>query len=114
MNPKPLAYKKINGAYEMNEALFGRLFVAAKDQVFCDLGGESAILNLQNGTYYGLNPMGSIIWNLIQEPREFGEIRDLILKEYDVEPEICEKDIQKFLNDLSAQGLIEFRDKSSA
>lgn len=95
----------------MNEVPFGsRMVVATKDQVSCDLGSESAILNLKDGTYYGLNPMGSFIWNLIKEPKELGEIRDLILKEYDVEPEICERDIQKFLNDLSAQGLIEYRD----
>jgi hypothetical protein len=108
-------FYQINGAGKMNEALSGRLVAVARDQVSCDLGGgESAILNLKKGIYYGINPIGSFIWSLIQEPREFDEIRNLILKEYDVEPERCEKSLQKFLNDLSAQGLIEFMDKSGA
>jgi len=44
--------------------------VVSKDQVSCDLAGEAAILNLKNGVYYGLDPVGARIWNLIQEPRK--------------------------------------------
>lgn len=95
----------------MNNAFLGRLVVAAKEQVSCDLAGESVILNIKNGVYYGLDPVGSFIWNVIQVPRGFGEIRDLILKEYDVEPERCEQDLLELLNDFSAQGLVEIWDE---
>ena len=43
--------------------------VATKDQVSCDLAGEAAILNIKSGVYYGLDPVGARIWNLMQEPR---------------------------------------------
>jgi hypothetical protein len=42
--------------------------VATKEQASTDLGGEAAILNLRNGVYYGLDPVGARIWNIIQEP----------------------------------------------
>ena len=35
------------------------IVVAAKDQVSCDLAGEAAILNMKNGVYYGLDPVGA-------------------------------------------------------
>ncbi|MEI7827551.1 MAG: PqqD family peptide modification chaperone [Euryarchaeota archaeon] len=58
--------------------------VATKEQASADLGGETAILNLKNGVYYGLDPVGARIWNLIQEPRTVREVREMLLKEYDV------------------------------
>jgi hypothetical protein len=71
--------------------------VATKDQVSCDLAGEAAILNIKNGVYYGLDPVGARIWNLIQEPRAFAEIQNAITDEYDVEPERCARDLKSLV-----------------
>ena len=84
--------------------------VAAKDQVSCDLAGEAAILNVKSGLYYGLDPVGARIWNLVQEPRPVGEIQNAIAAEYDVEPERCALDLRDLLQKLLAEGLIEVRD----
>ena len=84
--------------------------VAAKDQVSSDLGKEVAILDLKAGVYYGLDAVGARIWNLLQEPRTVNEIRDIILKEYDVAPERCERDLLALLRRLAAEGLIEVKD----
>lgn len=86
--------------------------VAAKDQVSCDLGGEAAILNIKNGVYYGLDPVGARVWNLLQEPRRVAEVRDAVAGEYDVEPARCERDLITLLEKLLAEGLIEVRDGS--
>src|SRR4051794_25151529 len=61
----------------------GSHVVATKAQVSTDLGGEVAILNLEEGKYYGLEAVGSRIWSLVQEPRTVGEIRDVLVREYD-------------------------------
>jgi len=81
--------------------------VVIKDILSTDLSGEAAILNLKNGIYYGLDPIGARIWNLVQRPTTFTEIRDTILDEYDVEREKCESDILLLLGQLAAEGLIE-------
>ncbi len=83
------------------------IVVVARDQVSCDLAGEAAILNLKSGTYYGLDPVGARIWNLVHEPRTVNEVRDVILNEFDVEPERCERDVHALLQRLAAAGLIE-------
>jgi hypothetical protein len=88
--------------------------VVAQDQVSCDLAGEAAILNIKSGVYYGLDPVGARIWNLIQEPREVAEIQSTITSEYDVEPERCAQDLAELLQKLLAEGLIEVRDGSHA
>ena len=84
--------------------------VAAKDQVSSDLGGEVAILDLKAGVYYGLDTVGARIWSLIQEPRTVNEIRDILLEEYEVEPERCERDLLVLLQRLADEGIIEVED----
>ena len=84
--------------------------VAARDQVSCDLGGEAAILNTRNGMYYGLDPVGAHVWNLLQKPQRVAKLKDAVLQVYDVEPERCHRDVNSLLENLLAEGLIEVRD----
>ena len=81
--------------------------VAAKEQVSCDLAGEAAMLNLKNGVYYGLDPVGARIWNLIQQPRIVSEVLQILLEEYEVNSERCERDLLELLQNLAAEGLVE-------
>lgn len=81
--------------------------VAGGNQVSCDLSGEAVILHLQDGIYYGLNPVGARIWQLLQEPRTVGDITSRILDEYDVEPSRCDQDLSALLLELSSRKLIE-------
>jgi hypothetical protein len=81
--------------------------VATSEQVSCDVEGEAAILNLKNGVYYGLNPIGARIWNLIQEPRQVGQLRDQLLAEYEVDAARLDTDVRQLLTDLAEHGLIE-------
>jgi len=81
--------------------------VAAKDQIGCSLGEEEIILDLASGVYYGLNNVGSRIWELIQKPITVGEIVDTVLSEYDAEQTGCSKDVCKFLAEMAEHGLLE-------
>jgi len=81
-----------------------------KDLVSADLGEEIAILHLGNGVYYGLDAVGARIWDLIQEPKRVDELRDSILKEYDVEPERCKSDLLNLLEELTNQDLVEVKE----
>jgi hypothetical protein len=85
------------------------IVVATQKQVSTNLEDEAVILHLEKGVYYGLNPVGSRIWNLLQEPRTVNDIRDIILQEYEVESQRCEHDLLRLLQELSDQGLIEVK-----
>jgi hypothetical protein len=81
--------------------------IAAIDYVFGDnIEREAVILHVSSGSYYTLNDVGTRVWNLIQSPILGSAIRDTLLAEYDVEPEVCEKDLIALLNDLSERSLI--------
>jgi hypothetical protein len=81
--------------------------VVSTHQLSCDLEGEAAIVNLTNGVYYGLDPVGARIWALLHEGTTFGAVRDALLRAYDVEPLRLESDLRDFLTRLAEQQLIE-------
>jgi hypothetical protein len=81
--------------------------VAASEQVSCPLGEESAILNLKNCVYYGLDTVGARVWTLLQKPQTIGQIRDALLDEYAVEADRCEQDLLALLEKMRSEGLIE-------
>ena len=86
---------------------------AVKDQVSCALDRDTVILHLGSGTYYGLNAVGSTIWNFIQEARTIAKIRERLLQQYETDAGECERDLLNLLDDLSKAGLVEIRDARS-
>lgn len=93
---------------ETNTNLCSRtILIASKEQVYCELGDEAAILGLKNSVYYGLNPVGARVWELLQQPRSIGEIRDVIVGEYEVTAERFEKDLIDLLQQMLREGLVE-------
>ena len=82
------------------------MIAAAPDQASVDLDDEAAILNLKTGIYFGLNEVGAWIWRLIQEPRTVAAIREAVLAEFEVEPDVCQSDLQALLRDLEQNQLI--------
>lgn len=89
--------------------LSGDIVVVAQDLVSADLEREAVILNLKDGVYYGLDPMGARIWNLIQQPRSVTEIIETLLEEYEVAPQRLSNDLLGLLKEMAARGLIEVR-----
>ena len=90
------------------------VIVATKDQVSSDLAGEAVVLSLRTGMYYGLAQVGLRIWELVREPMRAADLCEVIVREYDVEPERCEHDVLDLLSELAAQGLVEVRDEAGA
>lgn len=83
--------------------------VAAADVVSADLGHEKALLSMTDGVYYALNPVGAMIWDLVQEPRSVEELRDAVVARYDVDVDRGERDVLTVLAKLSGWGLLEVR-----
>jgi len=83
--------------------------VASSDQLASSIGGETVILGLKAGRYYGVDQVGARVWQLVQTPRPVAEIRNAIVAEYDVDPARCEADLLKLLHQLAQAHLIEVR-----
>ncbi len=73
------------------------------------VGDEIVLLDLDNGTYFGLDPIGARIWELISQGRTLAAVCEVILDEYDVTREIIEQDLLKLVADLAAQRLVKVR-----
>jgi hypothetical protein len=90
------------------------IVVAVQDQVSTNIEEEAVILNLKDGVYYGLDPVGARIWNLLREPRTVRDVLKILLEEYEVEPQRCEQDLLKLLKELATHRLIEVKDDKVA
>jgi hypothetical protein len=90
------------------------IVVAASEQVSCPLGEESAILNLKNSVYYGMNPVGARVWDLLKQPKSIAELRNALLEEYEVEQGRCEDDLLALLQTMRSEGLIEVREATAS
>jgi coenzyme PQQ synthesis protein D (PqqD) len=79
----------------------------SKNLASCDLAGEMAIVNFDNGVYYGLDPTGARIWNLLREPSTVEQLCDTLAGVYDVDRSTLESDVRAFVRDLAEHGLVE-------
>jgi len=77
------------------------------DVLFRELDGEAVLLNLKTGTYFGLNPVATRIWQLLSEQRSLEGVLDLMLREYEIGREALEKDLLELTRQLCAKGLAE-------
>lgn len=78
-------------------------------QISSAVGDRIVILNLEDGTYYGLDAVGARVWCLIQEPVLVETIWRQILEEYDVDADQCLVDLVMLLQEMESKKLVEAR-----
>ena len=78
-----------------------------QDVLVQDLGGESVLLNLQSEQYFGLDDVGTQMWQVLTETESIQAAYDLLLAEYQVEPEQLHQDLQDLIEQLVNHGLVE-------
>lgn len=71
-----------------------------------EVGEETVILDLANGTYYGLDPVGARIWQLMAEGQTLVQVCDVMLAEYDVSREDIKRDVLALLETLLERQLV--------
>lgn len=83
-----------------------RNLAPSPDAVESAVGDETVILHLVNGTYYGLDPVGTRIWALLKDGVPPTEICRQLAAEYEIDLATIEADARKFLGDLEAQSIV--------
>ena len=71
------------------------------------LDGEAVLLDLKSGTYFGLNEVGSEVWELLGSGASVGEIRDQLLELFDVDRDTVIRDLEALVAQLEERGLVE-------
>lgn len=76
------------------------------DAIASAVGDETVILQLKNGAYFGLDAVGTRIWELLKEGTAPADICARMADEYDVAPDVIEADVRRLLGELEANELI--------
>ena len=70
------------------------------------VGSEMVLLDYDRGIYYGLNPIGARVWQLLSEGHGAAAIVNMLTDEYDAARETIEADVDALLRDLRERGLL--------
>ncbi|MCF2443091.1 PqqD family peptide modification chaperone [Dyadobacter sp. CY345] len=77
-------------------------------QIASNVGGEIVILNHNKGEYYGLDEVGALVWNSLEEkPQSLDSLCETVLEDYDIDKQTCLADIESLLKDLISEKLVE-------
>ena len=78
-----------------------------QQQIIAQKGSDEVLLfNMDDGSYYALNEVGSRIWELCDGAHGVAQLVSLLAKEYDAPAKIIEMDILEVLEDLRSKNLI--------
>jgi hypothetical protein len=81
----------------------------SEEVAFRELSGESVLLDLASGTYFGLNEVGTRLWSLLSQDSSLENAIEALQREFEVSPEQLRSDQQKLLGELQAKGLVEIQ-----
>ena len=70
------------------------------------VGEETVILNLDSGTYFGLDPTGSRFLELLEAHATIASVIPVMLEEFEVTPEQLEGDLSRLSEEMLAGGLL--------
>ena len=71
---------------------------------------EAVLLDLETRSYFGLDPIGTIIWEGIENNKSETEIVESITQRFAVEAEVACRDLREFLIELRDDGLIHLKE----
>jgi len=71
-----------------------------------EVDGEMVLLDMESENYFGLDEVGTAIWQAMQEKETLKEVLDVLLEQYEVEEEMLENDLSDFLGKLVESGLV--------
>jgi len=67
---------------------------------------ELVMMSVDQGLFFGIDKIGTHIWNLLETPLKAEVLIEKLVAHYDVEPELCKNDTLLFLNDMLQKKVI--------
>jgi hypothetical protein len=81
----------------------------AVDLLEAELGDERVALSLENGHCFGFNSVAATVWQALERPRRFDDLKATLLAEYEVGADECAGQLQKLLDEFIAMNLVSAR-----
>ena len=76
------------------------------DVISQEVSGETVLLDIESENYFGLDEVGTRIWQLIKETNELQSIFDTLLEEYNVSEQRLQLDLTTLLTEIEGLGLV--------
>lgn len=87
--------------------IFDKKLAPSGDAIASPVGDETVILQLKNGAYFGLDAIGTQIWEMLKDGVAPAAICARLGEEYDVAPEVLEADVRRLLEELEANEIVD-------
>ena len=71
-----------------------------------EVTGETVLLDLNSESYFGLDEVGTRIWQLLREGKDLEQVSETMLAEYEVDIDQLQADLDELIEKLSEAGLI--------
>lgn len=88
----------------------GTVVVQSREPVAVDMDDTVVMMSLERGKYYGLDKIGSRIWELLAEPRTVADLCATLEAEFEVDAATCSTDVREFLTELASEQLVRIID----
>ena len=89
-------------------------FIVHPSVICRELSGETVLLNLESGVYYGLDAVGTRVWQLLMQGYTIASVRDTMIEEYDVAPDVLNADVMRLVGELRDRGIVTPREPVQA
>jgi hypothetical protein len=86
---------------------FDQTIIMKEDVLVQDLGGELVLLSLDREEYFGLDDVGTQMWNTLKEVGSLQTAYEQLLTVYSVEPDELKQDLLDLVNRLYDNRLVE-------
>lgn len=100
--------------YTLMTELFSQRVVVAENILMRELDGESVILDLSSENYFGLDEIGTRMWQILVSSGSIQDAYEILLQEYEVDPEQLQLDVQELVSQLIESGLMQFEKDQDA
>lgn len=80
-------------------------FVVSEDVLISQLDDESVLLDLKSEMYFGLDEVGTRVWDLLATGNPISEVQEVLSSEYDVDSKTLREDLESLVKTLVERGL---------
>ena len=80
--------------------------VRSDDFITSTVDNDLVMMSLDKGIYYGLDAIGSQIWEHIAEPISINALCQKLTDQYEVDSAQCQEDVLAFLNEMLNENMI--------
>ena len=89
------------------------IVIPCPDVLVQELDGEAVLLNLDSERYFGLDDVGTRVWQHLLEHRQLERVCEAMQKEYEVDAASLRTDVLQLVEELVEAGIVTVEQKST-